>query len=238
MNSPLRSDEEFVICALANHFNGTWRPGENPPDVYLLVGTEDTAVEISTLTQQVRDEHGRLKPRLSEDTTAIRLANALNEELQSQVPIGWMVILTLTSPVLHARMVYNQLKERISNLISNKRNCKSEEIILGNKIDIQVVAESRQSGKKVVGIIQNANSSPDIFKNAWEILEDRIVVKANICRSLSFFGPKWLALLNDYGLADNEIYEQAFNSFSVDHPFEKIMLVSPDGSVAVLGEKV
>lgn len=62
----------------------------------------------------------------------------------------------------------------------------------------------------------------------------KIAVKTTKCSSLPFVGPKWLALLNDYWLADNDTYQQAFDSFSVDHPFQKIVLVSGNGSVSVL----
>ena len=46
----LRDDEEFVITSVAKEFSGTWRPGENPPDAYLSIGTREIAVEISTLS--------------------------------------------------------------------------------------------------------------------------------------------------------------------------------------------
>ena len=237
MTSPLRPDEKFVICSVAAHFSGTWWPGEDPPDAYLRVGDEVAAIEISTLTQHVSDGRGGSKPRISEDSTAIWLANQMNEELRASVPDGRVVMLTLTSPILKARRVKTRLKGEIANLVS--RACESAvvEVILGNRIEIQIVADDRPSGKKVVGIVTNANSSPDILRNAWGILEDRIVVKASKCGSLAFAGPKWLALLNDYWLADNETYQQAIELFSVDHPFEKILLVSGNSSVAVLHEK-
>jgi hypothetical protein len=146
-------------------------------------------------------------------------------------------MLTLSSPILRARRVKAQLTGTISNLLSGARECAVTEVILGNRIEVQVAADDRPSGKKVVGIVTNANSSPDILKNAWEILEDRIVVKASKCSSLPLVGLKWLALLNDYRLADDDTYQQAFDSFSVDHPFEKILLISGNGSVAVLREK-
>jgi hypothetical protein len=56
--SPLRDDEAFAITSIARAFSGTWRPGENPPDAYLLLGAEIIAVEISTLTQHVTDDKG------------------------------------------------------------------------------------------------------------------------------------------------------------------------------------
>lgn len=237
MTSQLRSDEKFVICSVATHFSGTWWDGEDPPDAYLQIADEVTAVEISTLTQHVRDGRGSSKSRLSEDSTAIWLANELNEELKAAIPDGLLVMLTLSSPILKARKVKTRLAGTITNLVSNAYQSEVTEIILGNQIDIQVVADDRPSGKKVVGIIMNANSSPDILRNAWDILEDRIIDKASKCRSLAFSGPKWLALLNDYWLADNETYRQAIESLSADHPFEKILLVSGNGSVSVLHKK-
>jgi len=237
LTSQLRSDEKFVICSVAAHFLGTWWDGEDPPDAYLQIGDEVTAVEISILTQHVRDGRGGSKSRLSEDSTAIWLANELNEEFKAMIPDGLLVMLTLSSPILKARKVKTRLAGTIANLVSNAYQSEVAEVILGNRIDIQVVADDRPSGKKVVGIITNANSSPDILRNAWNILEDRIIDKANKCRSLAFAGPKWLALLNDYWLADNETYQQAIESLSVDHPFEKILLVSGNSSVAVLHEK-
>ena len=238
MNSKLRSDEEFVINSLAAYFSGDWRLGEDPPDAYLQVGDKLAAVEISILTQHVSDGRGSSKPRLSEDSTAIWLANELNDELQDKVPVGFVVILTLASPILKARKVKAQLKDKIVSHVSNSRGKEVSEVILGNNIDIHVVADDRPSGKKVVGIITNQKSSSDILQNAMGILEDRIVIKAGICRSLAFDGSKWLALFNDYWLADNDTYQQAMGSFSLSHPFEKILLVSGNGSVAVLYDNV
>jgi hypothetical protein len=95
----LREDEEFVIKAVANAFSGTWQPGEDPPDAYLTVGTEVIAVEISTLTQHVTDNEGT-RPRLSDDIPTARLADALNDELQNEIPDGHTIGLVLSSPII------------------------------------------------------------------------------------------------------------------------------------------
>jgi len=237
INNQLRSDEEFVICSLATHFSGDWWPGENPPDAYLKVGEEVTAVEISTLTQHVSDGSGGSKPRLSEDATAIWLANELNSELRDNIPDGWLVILVLASPILKVRKVKAQLKNRITALVSSPRETEVTESILDNYIKIHVAPDNRPSGKKVVGVVSSQKSSRDILLNARNILEDRLAVKAEKCRFLNFEGPLWLALFNDYWLADNDTYQQAIESFSVDHPFKKILLVSGNKSVAELREK-
>jgi hypothetical protein len=103
MTSQLKPDEQFVISSLAAHLDETWSPGENPPDAYLKMGEETVAVEISTLTQHVIDERGGMKPRLSEDSTALWLANELDKELREAIPDGRMVVLTLRAPIAKAR---------------------------------------------------------------------------------------------------------------------------------------
>lgn len=111
------------------------------------------------------------------------------------------------------------------------------ERFFGNPVTVHVVAEDKPSGKKVVGVVANQNSSRHILHNATNILEDRLVVKARKGRALGFAGPQWLALFNDYRLADADTYRQAMGSCSLSHPFEKILLVSDDRSVVVLDEK-
>jgi hypothetical protein len=59
------------------------------------MGEETVAVEISTLTQHVVDERGGTKARLSEDSTALWLADELDKELCKIIPAGRMVVLTL-----------------------------------------------------------------------------------------------------------------------------------------------
>jgi hypothetical protein len=238
MDSQLRFDEEFVIRSLAIHYSGDWEGGEKPPDAYLQMCDKLVAVEISTLTQNVSDGRGGSKPRLSEDSTATWLANELNAELQEKIPDGPLVIPTLASPILKARQVKTQLKDKIVGLISNLCGIEVSEIILGNRIAVYVATNDRSSGKKVVGVITNQKSSSDIPQNTRQILEDRISVRAGKCYSSVFEGLKWLALFNDYWLADNDTYQQAIGSLSLNHPFEKILLVSGNGSVAVLHEKL
>ena len=40
-----RDDEQFVIVAVAAAFSAPWRPGEDPPDAYLILGAATVAVE-------------------------------------------------------------------------------------------------------------------------------------------------------------------------------------------------
>ena len=70
------------------------------------------------------------------------------------------------------------------------------------------------------------------------MLEERITTKANICNSLPPQRQLWLALLDQYFVADTETYHHAMLAITNTHRFEKILLVSCDRSVTVLFEKV
>jgi hypothetical protein len=80
-----------------------------------------------------------------------------------------------------------------------------------------------------VGFVVNTNSSPDIGLNARLVLEERIRTKNEICALLP--QPVWLAVLNDYWLADADTYALAGRHIRLDHCFERIFLVSDKGVV-------
>ena len=217
---------------------GTWWKGEDPPDAYLQLNNKIIAVEISRLIQQIHDGKGGLRSRLSEDSTATRLADELDKELHAELPEGIVVLLTVTTPIsMKFRKLKTLLKGEICHLISCLCVSEIEKAILDNTITIRVdVCDEPSSGRKIFGVC-GSNASRNIFENAWIMMEERILTKAKKCSSLPLDHPKWLVLLNDYSLADVACYQQAIRAFSVDHSFEKILMVSRDRSVAILQEK-
>lgn len=235
----LRSDEKFCIEAVADSVEGEWSEGENPPDTYLRFGSEKIAVEISTLTQYVTDQNGDSRPRLSDDSTGIRLSDELDQDLKKEIPANRTVLLILSTPINSARKLKPRLKEEIKTLVSGagSDDFTVAHTLLGNKITIRLIPAGRPSGKKVICAIQNEKSSADILANAVAILRDRIVTKTEKCKSLSSSDPLWLVLFNDYWLADLDTYRQAMSELSIEHPFERILIVSGNKSVAILEEK-
>ena len=239
MSSQLKPDELFVISALADHLHGTSSAGEDPPDAYLTMGAETVAVEISTLTQHVVDERGGTHARLSEDSTALWLADELDKELCKAIPGGRMVLLTLRAPIVKARRTKEELKDRILRLVANTtdQTIDVEENVLGNQIGINLSSYSDPDNRKVNAAVSNRKSDPHITSNARMILEERIVTKTKKCNSFVLKGPVWLALFNDYFLADDETYKQAIGQMSCSHVFDRIFLISGSGSVATLYDK-
>jgi len=218
--------------SVATACSGDWRPGADPPDAYLTIADRTIAVEISTLTQHVTDGRGP-RPRRSDDIPATRLAKQLDAELKTAVPDGKFITLVLSSPILEPRKTKAELRNEITSLLSgNPELSRIERKIRGNHIEICLSESPESGGMKIGVVVRNRASNPHILTNVRYILEDRIKTKAEKCGKLS--GPIWLALLNDYFLADADDYRDALKSISVEHPFEKILLVSGDGSVDTL----
>jgi hypothetical protein len=232
----MREDEEFVLNSIARFYSGKWSPGNDPPDGYLILSDRMIAVEVSTLVQHVTDDKGT-RSRHSDDTPAIRLANELDSELKGRITAYKQVMLVLRSPINDYRKTKTALAAEILSLVEDNPgpNRAERKITLrGNHIEIYLDQTEGTESKKIVAAVMNPSSNLDILKNVVHILEDRIRVKAQKCANLSFDGPIWLALLNDYFPTDPDTYRFGLQSISIEHPFEQILLVSGSGSVDVL----
>jgi hypothetical protein len=235
MVSSLREDEKFVIEALCALYGATWRIGEDPPDAYLSLPENEIAVEISILTQQVLCKSGKTVSRLSQDTGVLRLCNEINEILKNDIPSGEYVILTISSPLNRIRQTKIDFINEVRKIVQQKPSNKQTIEINKNKVKIQFILGDRPSGKKVIGVISNQNSSPDILANVLYILSERINDKVTKCRDI-VHRPLWLALLNNYWLAELDTYELAMKRLSVRHQFDKICLVQGSKEVHTLYE--
>lgn len=224
MASSLREDEQFVIEALCASYNGTWRIGEDPPDAYMALKGNEVAVEISILTQHVVGISGKSVPRLSQDSGVLRLCDEIDEELKNIMPSGVYILLTISAPLNKIRQTKADLINEIKSLV--QKNAPNERVIEinKNKIKIHSISGDRPSGKKVIGIVPNQNSSSDILANVQYILSERINDKVKKCSKVEH-RPLWLALFNDYWLAEPDTYELAMNNLTIKHQFEKICLV-------------
>jgi hypothetical protein len=233
----LREDETFVISCVAKAFCATSRPGENPPDAYLSIGVGEVAVEISTLTQHVTDNRGT-RERNSDDFTAINLANELDDELRDLITSGHTIFLTLCSPILKRRKTQAKLVKMLRAQLPDVQSFTKHTVIEinGNTITIFRNNHGDSCRKRVCGVVMHRQSNPDILCNTCYILEDRIKEKAEKCAGLVGRIPLWLALRNDCYLTDPQTYKDALSFSCPVHPFERILLVSGDGSVASLFE--
>jgi hypothetical protein len=230
MGGSLNDDEQFVMESLSSSFGGAWRPGEDPPDAYLMQGNVEVALELSTLTQNVVGTTGTLESRLSQDIGVLRICDELDEELGDLIGSASYAILTLHAPVDKLRKFRSILKGRIIEIVNAGTAEDVSLDISGNNVNVHVVKGQRPSGKKVVGIVANQNSNPNISSNVDFILSHRIQAKTQKCSKVTH-RPLWLALFNDYWLAELNSYRYAMQQYSERHPFGKILLISGNREV-------
>lgn len=233
----LRADEKFVKDSLVKYFGGpdvirAWE-GEDPPDIYIEIGGETTAVEITRLSPITFDQDGSIANRNTQDYFAINLCDVLDSRLKSCVPNEIDICLTLHIPVKNARRYKSELYNLLEDFITKnpKAGDRDEVEIAGEKVQISVIPNRDGSEKKIVGIICNKNSNAHILSNAEVILANRIKEKQEKCKNIQHAGSIWLALFNDYWLADHETYFQAIENISVENDFKKIFLVEGTGQV-------
>jgi len=231
----LREDEVFVIESLCSKYGGTYRTGEDPPDAYMSLNDNEIAVEISTLTQHVVDRSGKHVPRLSQDTGVLRLCNELDKELKSSVPPGVYVLVIISSPINKIRQTKADLINKIKEIAKKEAPISQVFKTNENKAEIKTFLGERPSGKKIIGAVPNQNSSPDILGNVIYILRERIKDKVAKCQNIAH-RPLWLALFNDYWLAEPDTYKLAMEKLFIEHSFDRICLILGSKEVHTLYE--
>jgi len=226
----LRPEEELVKDCLLKHFGSAataWE-GENPPDIYVKFEGETVAVEITRLSPVSFNENGFIQNRNTQDRFGENLCNELDSKLKSNVPPEVDILLTIYVPIESARKYKKQLHRCLKETIRKgvKIGDKVEFDIEGAKVKIYVIPNREHSQKKIVGQIVNKNSNTHLLSNAEVILADRILDKIEKCKNIKHQYEKWLALFNDFWLADNETYSLALSNISIQHNFKRIYIIS------------
>lgn len=236
----MQPDEAFVSKSLVEYLGGssvvTALDGEDPPDFYLAFEESRIGVEATRLSQFTIKSDGSLGNRRTQDSFGVRLIEELNTKIGPSLPNEISLLIFLWLPVSKPSKFRKDLFKWVTEIAAApEKVIREEKQVYGSKTIISVMP-ARPSGKKIVGCVANNNSSPDIGFNARIILENRIRVKSEICSSLP--RPIWLALLNDYWLADTKSFMLAYQQIKLSHCFQRIFIVSDDGTVDELTAKL
>jgi hypothetical protein len=237
-NKGLRKEEEFVKDCLIKHFGGpnraTARNGENPPDIYLKIDGIEAAVEITQLSPVTFDKSGQVQNRNTQDMCGVRLVEELDQKLRDKVPDDSFVLVWIEMPIQDTRKFKQDLFQFLDELLVKKALTDEwTEVCIEGK-PVRFVKLQGEPGSdtrtRIEPFIGNSNERIKILPNAVFILEDRIRAKEQKCQNLTFGGPRWLALFNQYELADLHTYQQAIKASKEHHSFQKILLVLDRGS--------
>lgn len=232
----MRPEEEFVGKALVDFFGGpslvTASDGEDPPDLYLALPDSRVGIEVSRLSQFTFEPDGTMGSRATQDAFGLRAIRELNAQvgplLANDLSFIVGVEIPVSNPARFRKALMNWVTKVATAPVVGPRH---DRRIEDSNVSISVV-RGRPAGNKIEGFIVNKNSSRDILLNARLVLENRIRVKSELCRSLG--KPIWLALLNDFWLANAETYGEAYELLTLSHCFDRVLLVSDQGAVREL----
>jgi hypothetical protein len=232
----VRDEEAHVGRSLVAHLGGTQRvqfeEGQDPPDLVLVLEGSRIGVEVTRLSQFTVHPDGTLGNRATDDSFGMRVVDELDVKLGPLLPEHLDLFIHLKMPAQSGGKFKSKLAAWVRQVVSAPTlGMEEERRIEGADVRISAVVR-RRSTKRIVGLVGNENSSPDVGLNARLLLEDRIATKHEICKGLA--GPIWLALLNDYWLADADSYQLAMRKLTMQHCFERIFLVRADGCVSEL----
>src|SRR3989344_5956930 len=236
----LRPEEKFVLTRISESLD-VREPvemieGEDPPDAYIMVGEEKILLEITQLSQFVLNKDGTVKTRLTQDMFGLRLLDELDRELGEAMPQDKNLLIHLKVPVDRPSKFKKQLRQAIQELIAKGEFPKNWKVLDldGGNASLFIIPRDSVERKRIIGFIENTNSSADIIENAKSILDNRLSIKNEICAALPFKGPKWLGLFNQYWLADVDTYRLALRKRRISHGFERIFFIQDTGEVHML----
>lgn len=232
----MRPEESLVASALQKHLGGPehvqFADGEDPPDIALVVKGRSVGVEVTRLSQATSDTDGRPQERATQDAFGDAAIRELDASLGASLPAHLQLILAMWMPVANPRKFKSKLKSWVSQIVTAATpDFEEERMIEGARVRVRVAAR-QAPGKAILGIVANEHSSPNISENAKQILHARITTKDRACRDV--LGPIWLALLVDYWLADPATWQQALDSLSLKHRFERLFVVTWQGAITEL----
>jgi hypothetical protein len=223
----MRFDEEFAARSLVQFLGGpsvvSIEDGENPPDLYLDLATLRVGVEVTRLPEPMFDPTGTSFNRVTHDTFAIRLLDELDANLGPSLPDSVSLYVVIRVPVCNGAQFQRSLTDWVCEIVAAPELGTHEREIEGSETRISVIPR-RPAGKRIAGLVMTKHFfSREILRNARLILEDRIRTKSARCSGLT--KPIWLAMLNDFWLADVDCYEEASRQLKLSHCFDRLFIV-------------
>jgi len=235
----MRPEEEFVCDRLVDFLGGpevaSYRPGGDPPDAIVKNMGQEFFVEVTQMVPVTLEEPKKPKSRLTDDVSALRLLDELDREFTARLG-NLQVFVHLRVPWRRPSRFRKCLRATLASIVNAPNQIKDNQLFIvdGEEVHIRILDEKAEGSNGVVGFVENTSASADIHNNACAILTERIEIKEGIYAKKQFGKPRWLALLNTYGLADFHTFKHALDEICISHGFEKIFYTSRTGKIQVL----
>ncbi|MDQ2859314.1 MAG: hypothetical protein M3T55_01005 [Pseudomonadota bacterium] len=234
--SQLSKEERAAIEAVAKRFFATWEKGNgDSPDAYLTIAGERIAVEVTAIGEGTAARGALTKPRLRLDRVAVGLVGRLQAALSASVPDGEAVILTVTAPIRLPSKTAGELQGKIGDWLA-RRSAPAEikETIGGNRIRVCFVKGVSRRMPKVIGLVHNPDSDPDVLLGLTQSLLLHIGAAADRRPPDKFTGDRWLVVADEDGLSHIETYRRVCSQLCVSTDFKRILIAPAGGQIEIL----
>ncbi|HET7881933.1 MAG TPA: hypothetical protein VFL55_13695 [Acetobacteraceae bacterium] len=171
------------------------------------------------------------KPRLRFDKVAVRLVRRLQEAVGGAVPDGCTVVLTITAPIRLPGKTTVAL-EALARSNLKAAQAAVEVVVHGNRVRLRLVEHAVPQAAKVIGIVHNADTDPDLLLGVTRSLLDGIGTRAASATA----GERRLVIASGVEPSLVEAYRYAWNELAIPTRHAKVVLVLADGRVEVLKE--
>jgi hypothetical protein len=232
----LKRHERAAIAAVAKRFAAKWEVSEESCSAVLSIGRKRIAVEVASVKQRIAGETNRTKSGLRRDKVVVRLVTRLRSALRELVPGGLTVIVTVTAPIRLASKTAAALEEKIRACLarSSSLGMRRDETIHGNQVRVRFVKSRTQRAPKLIGLVHNPDTDPDMLLKVARSLLSGIGAAAERCAANRSARERWLVLVIEGGPWNVEIYRQVHAALCIATNFAKILLAFPGGRVETL----
>lgn len=230
----VRTDEEYAKDSIKIYLESILYPpfeivtGENPPDYYCIGNSGNKIpLEITTAESIYREENEKSKKRTSIEAVA-KFSDQLNNKFKNFIPKGKSLLIAFKIPVRNFNKFRKGLVSTLDRLIKPLGNRSLN--IYGEIVEVHEINHGDNRRKAIIGAITDKNPIIVIHEQAQLILNKVIKEKESQFKKInSNNGEKWLGVINNYPLADANIFKIAINE--IDHSFNRIFLIEEKNKV-------
>lgn len=234
----MRADEEYAKKSIKIYLESILYPpfeivmGEDPPDYYCAeINGNKIPLEITTAESIYKGENEKSKKRTSTETL-IKFCNQLDNNYKNLIPKGKSIMLVFKVPVGNFNKFKKGLVSTLDKLIGKSKPLGNRNLnIYGEIVEVHEISHGDNRRKAIIGAITDKNPIIVIQEQTQIILNKIIKEKESKLKEINNNnGEKWLGVINNYPLADANIFKLAING--INHNFTRIFLIEDNNKVS------
>lgn len=233
----VRVDEKYAKESIKIYLESILYPpfeivmGEDPPDYYCVDSSDNKIpLEITTAESIYKDENEKSKKRTSAEAVA-EFSDQLNNKFKNLILKGKSLLIVFKVPIRNFNKFKTDFTNILDKLIKSKTFGNRKLDIYGEIVEVYVINHGDNKRKTIIGAITDKNPIINIQEQTQLILNKIIKEKESKLKKINNNGgEKWLGVINNYPLADTNIFKIAIKR--IDHNFTKIFLIEENNKAS------